>query len=524
MNLKYLKEKAEKLGKKLLIENTIVSVKPGNIEVFDKPKLFESQGKEYHARGVLRDVPVTIFDENENGRIYPRELDERIIKERLAEGNLSLADHPENDEGSISKICGVWHNYRLTENGGVADWYLVGSLGQLILETVQAGGAIGVSRVGFGEISELDEKTVIPESYELERLGDAVINPSAGVYSTRKNLQTENNQSSLPAGTNNKEPLIVKKEVNKENLTNQTPEDSMSNTMNEITVRKNARDVVSEARGMGDKVKAQKMLREEFNATPEEFVGAKDIIKEAICEIETQVKSDLQSKDVSLKEALEQAEDFKNKYEVATDTIHKMKKNIKGMDEKVRDVEIHEKNAVLMQEDINQLETDNDARQKDIDFMKEEVRKRDSIIMSLRKENAGLKDLCKENNIKTFREEDEPDDTDDEPGDDGKKKNKDKDKEEQKESIRKKVQEARKRRDRNNGRDRSDKSNPVTTYYEAQYQLDPSISDIKDEILKSFSLTEAIKLVDDFKRNIEPDTSRYAESINKENSWKGNRL
>jgi|GEM_PF-6734222 len=65
----------------------------------------------------------------------------------------------------------------------LADCYLFGRNGQLIKDALDAGGSIGLSTVGFGDFLS-DGITVDPNSYELERVGDFVLTPSAGVYGT----------------------------------------------------------------------------------------------------------------------------------------------------------------------------------------------------------------------------------------------------------------------------------------------------------------------------------------------------
>ena len=134
---------AKSKGKLLLIEKQMFQIEENNIEIFDKPRLIENiSGKFSSTIGILRNVPVTKYTENLNKRIYCKELWMNVKKSRLAEGSLSLADHPD-DEGSVLSITGVWHNFRLTEKIGYADLYLVGDLGKLLMEVVRAGGKIG---------------------------------------------------------------------------------------------------------------------------------------------------------------------------------------------------------------------------------------------------------------------------------------------------------------------------------------------------------------------------------------------
>lgn len=69
---KILKQLAESRGKKVLIEDFAFLAK--DVEIDTKPVFFESSGKKYEAFAIVRNIPVTRFVENANGRIYPRKL------------------------------------------------------------------------------------------------------------------------------------------------------------------------------------------------------------------------------------------------------------------------------------------------------------------------------------------------------------------------------------------------------------------------------------------------------------------
>ena len=111
----------------------------------------------------------------------------------MGEGSFSLMGHPE-DDGNPVAIAGVWHDLRVQENSPVADLYLVGDHGSHILEILEAGGSLGTSSSGYGKI-ESDGKTVIAESYDLERIGDIVLAPSQQVFMDSSLLKTEEKQT-----------------------------------------------------------------------------------------------------------------------------------------------------------------------------------------------------------------------------------------------------------------------------------------------------------------------------------------
>lgn len=188
MNYKTLKEKAELKGKKLLIESVSFIPKSEDVEILVDSKLVESvKGTDYTCRGILRNVPVTRYTENENGRIYSKKLWENVDKSTMFEGADCLANHAD-DDGSVLNTVGVWHNFKVGEATATADLYCIGEAGGLLLEKAKAGGKVGFSTVGFGELSESDNKSVVEESFEFENC-DWVRKPSQKVFGTIDNIE-----------------------------------------------------------------------------------------------------------------------------------------------------------------------------------------------------------------------------------------------------------------------------------------------------------------------------------------------
>jgi hypothetical protein len=127
---------------------------------------------------------------NLNGRIYTTSLWNNILSKRLGFGRYGLCDHPSENsdqpDGSVKDAFCVWHNLRLgmNEKGEklfFGDCYLFGTWGQHCKDAIDAGGEIGLSTVGYGEFLP-DGITIDPESYELDRPADWVLNPSYEVY------------------------------------------------------------------------------------------------------------------------------------------------------------------------------------------------------------------------------------------------------------------------------------------------------------------------------------------------------
>jgi hypothetical protein len=152
----------------------------------NQEKLIESGGQKYEYIASYR-VPISRFDwKNANGRIYPKKLWENVIKNQsgIWEGCVGLADHPgDTEDGSVKSIFGVWRNLGINEKTNLveADLYLIGENGLLFQQVLEAGGKAGLSTSGYGELKE-DKSTVDESSFQIERISDWVLNPSQNVF------------------------------------------------------------------------------------------------------------------------------------------------------------------------------------------------------------------------------------------------------------------------------------------------------------------------------------------------------
>lgn len=162
-------------------------------------------GKKYETKKKFR-VDISRFTENLNKRIYSKGLWENVIKNQkhIWEGSFALADHPA-DEGSFKDVMGVWSNLHINEDTDTvrADITFVGPYGSKALEILEAGGKIGFSSSGFGDLKE-DGKTVDESTYQIERIADCVLNPSQQVFGTMKDAieeKTTNYSSTIKEDT-----------------------------------------------------------------------------------------------------------------------------------------------------------------------------------------------------------------------------------------------------------------------------------------------------------------------------------
>ena len=164
------------------------------------------------------EVPISRYDVmNENGRLYPRALWERVINEQrhIWEGAPMLADHPQGDsDGSPEKICGVWLEARVGDDGYVYGTFVPsGRLGEDLEDHLRKGLKAGTSSSGFGDLQE-DRRTVDPRTFMIERLSDWVLTPSQGTFFKYEGVtqETKNASDSQRLGESANKPGSVVRE------------------------------------------------------------------------------------------------------------------------------------------------------------------------------------------------------------------------------------------------------------------------------------------------------------------------
>lgn len=157
--------------------------------------------------GTLYKFPISRFNHlNHNKRLYPRALWENVIRKQENEwrGRVGLADHPpEDSDGEFKNAAIIWHDMEIDDSDDLV-WgtgSFVGPYGRLAQEIVDNGGRVGFSSSGFGELS-LDGQTVNPDTYQLERVADVVLNPSQDVFGDSSNaLNVEYSRGNIPEST-----------------------------------------------------------------------------------------------------------------------------------------------------------------------------------------------------------------------------------------------------------------------------------------------------------------------------------
>ncbi len=554
--MKTLQEMAKEKGKELLIESFLFSIPKEELKervtIFDKPKIIESvDGKEYKARGIIRSVDVTKYTENMNKRIYTKELWEKVCKSKIAEGTLSLMGHPE-DDGNPKDICGVWHNMAVMEETSKADWFLVGDHGSHLLEVLEAGGKIGISTVGFGEFLE-DGKTVNPESYELERLGDAVINPSQGLYATLENCKTSFVSESLQEDLKNNPEKIEKfksviessfnskdtnnKEGKNNNSDNNLEDITMSDKIHEANLKNQVRVAIKEAKANPNAKEAIEDLQEVSLTVPTEMTDIQEKITRTVEQLQLKLEQEIKESQENLKSKDEELTELKAKYETLEKTLTEVKERFekaKGLLEKCNiseetpeeDVEDLKESVEVMKEDIMALVEDTKLRDADIqkliedrEVMQNDIDKlieiKESLTSKNEKLNKNIKNAEKhiqecedilENEFDYEFEDDDDHFNEALPGVHHTKKKKEQDDDddnddddEKEEKKKKKEQRSRiiERRQRITENNKVQKT--VKEFFDKEVEQNTALKEVEDDILGSKSLIEAVQKVERFK-------------------------
>jgi flagellar basal body rod protein FlgC len=185
------------MAKERLRENFYIS-KENAVELpfQESAKLVEdAKGNKYSHHGVY-EVDISRYDhKNLNGRVYSKKLWENVVKKQKGvwEGSVGLSDHP-SKEGSTKDIFCVWGDLKINESTKTvkAKMYLVGEHGERARQVLEAGGKVGLSSSGFGEMDD-DGVTVNEDTYEIERPADWVLTPSQEVYANTEDYVESTN-------------------------------------------------------------------------------------------------------------------------------------------------------------------------------------------------------------------------------------------------------------------------------------------------------------------------------------------
>ena len=183
--------------------------------------------------------PVSRFgNKNGNGRIYPRKLWENVIENQrdVWQGGCGLADHPveDDDPGEFKTSAIVWLDMMIDDANKLI-WAIgtfVGEYGRLAQEIIEAGGRVGFSSSGFGELDPFDKTTINADTYQIERVADIVTNPSQSVFgdigNAHENTNIEYSKQSIVESQSPKSKIL------KENI-NMAAVNAVENKLQEST-------------------------------------------------------------------------------------------------------------------------------------------------------------------------------------------------------------------------------------------------------------------------------------------------
>lgn len=186
---------------------------------------------------------------NLNGRVYNRKLWENVINNQVDiwKGGTGLANHPADDEdGDFMNQSIVWLDGFLGDDDIVYGiGALVGDGGALAQEIIDVGGRVGFSTAGFGDL--LANNVVDPDTYEIDRFADLVLNPSQGVYG---NSEDDVGKKTMVGENMIKENVnkTVEKEETKKNINESVnlKEDESTDTSTETTDTESTEDTNTE--------------------------------------------------------------------------------------------------------------------------------------------------------------------------------------------------------------------------------------------------------------------------------------
>lgn len=515
------------MSRQKIIEN--ITVMPGEYKKSDIPLMeayINTPAKESYKALAVYTFPISRPDQrNLNNRVYTSELWENVIKSGKAEGAFGLMDHPEGD-GSTKDIWCVWRNLRFSPDRKLilCDAYLFGNWGKQVLEALEAGGRVGLSSSGWGEFLA-DNTTLDPDSYEIERPADFVLNPSYEVYGVQDDLiESASKEETIGESTLEDSPKENIKENKMDNSVKKT-----SPSLEERTFELNMKSMFKETRKIEDiheRIRESKSLLGYFEGQQESSL--KEEIEEAIKADEKAVM-DGYSKYLELS-----AQNESNVAESA-----QLKESVTALTEKVSSLE-KEKEALTAERDSLNEEFENACIL--LDSMKEYTEKQSDMLQvakatkngmvsaseykealvygeELEEENRNLKKTISElrRRVKFLLEASEDDDEDDDEEDD----DKDDDDVKGKETDSSDTSDDDEEDDDDGEKNEKKKKessysvykglNPdVVSYYEDLEYMNPRVVELKQEILSKHTLLEAQKTYLKLKSLIEDrDTKLY---------------
>jgi hypothetical protein len=326
------------MAKQKLVERVLVPARL--FEKVDTPLQEAVVGdKTYPILAVYRFPFTRPGQKNLNGRTYPYALWDRLFTMNIT--TVSLVDHPAND-GDPARIWAVMKNagYNKDRTLGMVDCYIIDNeFGRTAIGVLAAGGDIGLSSSGIGDF-EVDGETVAPDSYELERWSDWVLNPSYSVFGKIDDKISEAVMTDPKQNRGNSIP---------ENPSTGLQEDKTGDGMKTLSLREK-RDLEASLKKIYEDVRSIKAVRERLDRAKESLTFYEDtkvefyksefeeLIKETEKEFEAAlakgeqvdvVKKEAEDLSQLAREARKEAEDLKKENELLKKENEELKSQVK---------------------------------------------------------------------------------------------------------------------------------------------------------------------------------------------------
>ena len=264
-------------------------------------------------------VPISFYNKiNGNRRNYNKKLWENVITKQRDNfiGSPMLTDHPEGDsDGSPQNICGVWLDAKLgpEEPSGIGLVYglLVpsGHLGADLQDHLKNGLRIGTSSSGFGKLLP-DGVTVDPDTFQIERLADWVLNPSQGTFFAYDESDDNIEDKSFRESVSDDAVSVSMTDNKQENMKENVVKDSTS-TLTRLEEKKFRRDMES---FLESAIKI-----EDPQARLQEFKDIRSWLDNGACpDLKEQVEAKIQEAEEYIHTALQEKAEYQNELEISS--------------------------------------------------------------------------------------------------------------------------------------------------------------------------------------------------------------
>lgn len=351
-------------------------------------------------------VPISHYGnyENGNGRIYNTKLWENVIERQrdVYVGSPMLCDHPEGDkDGNPRDICGVWLDCKMGDSNrdgiGIVYGLLIpsGRLGEDLKDHLKKGLKVGTSSSGFGKLLS-DNKTVDPETYQIERLADFVLTPSQGTFFSW-NESTSEVEDNIYESLENDSTVIKESNINT-NIKENTVKDSVKFTkLEEKKFRRDMESFLEDAESIKDPQERLNELKE-----------IRSYLEEGVCpDLKEKIEEKINKEEESIKKILEDSVVIKEELgiESSRDLKEKLTHLCQTKNEAVKSAKDWKSISEQLQETIKGLKKELDSRPTDsyinfqaekITSLTEQLEKHDSestdVIMKLTKAYKELKE------------------------------------------------------------------------------------------------------------------------------------